>query len=86
MGNLAPDLAFKVLKHLNVPELLALEPVRVHNTSCCAIDTIHLSKVSKKWQEMVHLPVLWKYHCIRLTAMDPIPLKAPSSPAGWYAE
>ncbi|KAH9177645.1 hypothetical protein EDB89DRAFT_2064605 [Lactarius sanguifluus] len=27
IGNLAPDLAFKILKHLTVPELLALEPV-----------------------------------------------------------
>jgi pyrimidine and pyridine-specific 5'-nucleotidase len=28
IGNLAPDLAFKILKHLSVPDLLALEPVR----------------------------------------------------------
>ncbi|KAH9072932.1 hypothetical protein EDB83DRAFT_2219927 [Lactarius deliciosus] len=65
IGNLAPDLAFKILKHLTVPELLALEPV------------------SKKWQEIVHLPALWKRHCLRLTATDPIPLKAPVSPDGW---
>lgn len=65
IGNLAPELAFKVLKHLRVPELLALEPV------------------SKKWQEIVHLPALWKRHCLRLTSMDPIPLKAPFSPEGW---
>ncbi|KAI0261216.1 hypothetical protein BC834DRAFT_830548 [Gloeopeniophorella convolvens] len=66
IGNLAPDLAFKILKHLNITELLTVEPV------------------SKKWQESVHLPTLWKYHCIRLTATDPIPLRAPPSPAGWY--
>ncbi|KAI0049336.1 hypothetical protein FA95DRAFT_1588315 [Auriscalpium vulgare] len=65
VGNLAPDLTFKILKHLRVSELLAIEPV------------------SKKWQEMVHMPALWKYHCLKLTATDPIPLKAPSSPAGW---
>ncbi|KAI0300556.1 hypothetical protein B0F90DRAFT_1723944 [Multifurca ochricompacta] len=65
IGNLAPDLAFKILRHLSVSELLALE------------------SVSKKWQEIVRLPALWKYHCVRLTSMDPIPLKAPSSPAGW---
>ncbi|KAH9006452.1 hypothetical protein EDB86DRAFT_2874152 [Lactarius hatsudake] len=65
IGNLAPDLAFKILKYLTVPELLALEPV------------------SKKWQEIVHLPALWKRHCLRLTATDPMPLKAPVSPGGW---
>ncbi|KAI9441365.1 hypothetical protein H4582DRAFT_2206492 [Lactarius indigo] len=65
IGNLAPDLVFKILKHLTVPELLALEPV------------------SKKWQEIVHLPALWKRHCLRLTATDPMPLKAPASPEGW---
>lgn len=31
IGNLAPDLTFKILKHLTVQELLAVEPVR---TSC----------------------------------------------------
>jgi hypothetical protein len=39
MGNLAPDLALKIFKYLSVPELLALESVRVHNTLWCAIDT-----------------------------------------------
>ncbi|KAI0317825.1 WD40-repeat-containing domain protein [Amylostereum chailletii] len=29
------------------------------------------------------MPALWKYHCLQLTATDPIPLKAPSTPAGW---
>ncbi|KAI0273050.1 hypothetical protein BGY98DRAFT_999687 [Russula aff. rugulosa BPL654] len=65
VGNLSPDLSFKILKHLSIPELVGVE------------------SVSKKWQELVHLPALWKYHCIRLTATDPIPLKAPSSPAEW---
>ncbi|KAI0001180.1 hypothetical protein BJV77DRAFT_1063694 [Russula vinacea] len=65
VGNLSPDLAIKIFKHLSASELVGVE------------------SVSKKWQEIVHLPALWKYHCIRLTATDPIPLKAPSSPAGW---
>ncbi|TFK50497.1 hypothetical protein OE88DRAFT_1631183 [Heliocybe sulcata] len=65
VGNLAPDLSFKILKLLNVKELLAVEPV------------------SKKWQEMVHLPALWRYHCLRITASDPIPLKSPARPEGW---
>ncbi|KAI0029689.1 hypothetical protein K488DRAFT_80023 [Vararia minispora EC-137] len=65
VGNLAPELAFKILKHLRVPELLGVE------------------MVSKKWQEAVHMPALWRYHCLQLTATDPMPLKPPSSPAGW---
>jgi len=65
VGNLAPDLAFKILKYLNVSELVGVE------------------SVSKKWQEIVHSPALWKYHCLRLTATDPVPLKAPSSATGW---
>ncbi|KAK7691499.1 hypothetical protein QCA50_004898 [Cerrena zonata] len=65
VGNLAPDLAFKIFKLLNVRELLAVEPV------------------SKKWQEIVHLPALWRYHCLRITATDPIPIKAPAKPEGW---
>ncbi|KAI9451784.1 hypothetical protein F5148DRAFT_986390 [Russula earlei] len=65
VGNLAPDVAFKILKHLSVSELVGVEPV------------------SKRWQETVHSPALWKYHCIRLTSTDPMPLKAPRSPLGW---
>ncbi|KZT70659.1 hypothetical protein DAEQUDRAFT_756263 [Daedalea quercina L-15889] len=65
IGNLAPDLAFKVFKWLTVQELLGVETV------------------SKKWQEMVHLPALWKYHCLRITATDPIPVRPPAKPEGW---
>lgn len=32
VGNLSPDLAFKILKHLTIPELVGVESVRVHNT------------------------------------------------------
>lgn len=41
--------------------------------------------VSKKWQEMVHLPALWKHHTLRITATDPAPVRPPSSPEGWEA-
>ncbi|EKM53225.1 uncharacterized protein PHACADRAFT_98701 [Phanerochaete carnosa HHB-10118-sp] len=44
-----------------------------------------VESVSKKWQEMVHLPALWKHHALRITATDPVPLKPPSSPEGWEA-
>lgn len=32
---------------------------------------------------MVHLPALWKYHCLRITATDPIPVRSPAKPEGW---
>ncbi|KAI0674245.1 hypothetical protein C8Q78DRAFT_1184312 [Trametes maxima] len=65
VGNLAPDLAFRIFKFLSVKELLAVEGV------------------SKKWQEVVHLPAIWRYHCLRITATDPLPLKPPAKPEGW---
>ena len=46
-------------------------------------ELLGVETVSKKWQEVVHLPVLWRYHCLRITAMDPMPLKAPAKPEGW---
>ena len=32
---------------------------------------------------MVHLPALWKFHCLRITANDPIPVRRPRNPEGW---
>ncbi|TBU58293.1 hypothetical protein BD310DRAFT_819714 [Dichomitus squalens] len=46
-------------------------------------ELLAVEPVSKKWQEVVHLPALWRYHCLRITAMDPIPLKPPAKPEGW---
>lgn len=37
-------------------------------------ELLRVEPVSRKWQEVVHLPVLWRYHCLRITAMDPLPL------------
>ena len=47
-------------------------------------ELLAVEPVSKKWQEAVHLPVLWRHHCLRITAMDPLPLKSPAKPEGWY--
>ncbi|KAI0339279.1 hypothetical protein BDW22DRAFT_1336629 [Trametopsis cervina] len=66
IGNLAPDLVYKIFKHLNVHELLGVE------------------SVSKKWQDMVHLPALWRHHCLRITVNDPVPIRPPATPEGWY--
>ncbi|KAJ3537683.1 hypothetical protein NMY22_g5498 [Coprinellus aureogranulatus] len=65
LGSLAPDLAVRILKHLTVKELLAVEPV------------------SKKWQALVHHPAIWRHHCLRITAHDPVPVKSPAKPEGW---
>ncbi|RDX41621.1 hypothetical protein OH76DRAFT_1489321 [Lentinus brumalis] len=46
-------------------------------------ELLRVEPVSRKWQEVVHLPVLWRYHCLRITAMDPLPLKPPAKPEGW---
>ena len=46
-------------------------------------ELLAVEPVSKKWQEVVHSPVLWRYHCLRITAMDPLPLKPPAKPEGW---
>jgi pyrimidine and pyridine-specific 5'-nucleotidase len=39
--------------------------------------------VSKKWLELVRMPALWRFHCMRITEADPSPLRAPASPDGW---
>ncbi|KAF7971145.1 hypothetical protein HWV62_21952 [Athelia sp. TMB] len=40
--------------------------------------------VSQKWLEAVRHPALWRFHCLRVTAADPVPLRAPAKPEGWY--
>ncbi|XP_006456105.1 hypothetical protein AGABI2DRAFT_188160 [Agaricus bisporus var. bisporus H97] len=46
-------------------------------------ELLRLEPVSKKWQIMVHHPAIWRYHCLRITATDPHPLKPPATPEGW---
>ncbi|KAJ2918091.1 hypothetical protein MD484_g2321, partial [Candolleomyces efflorescens] len=46
-------------------------------------ELLAVEPVSKKWQAMVHHPSLWRYHCLRITAHDPSPVKPPSKPEGW---
>ncbi|KAH7922531.1 hypothetical protein BV22DRAFT_1037365 [Leucogyrophana mollusca] len=47
-------------------------------------EVLGVGLVSKKWFDAVHHPALWRYHCLRLTASDPIPVKAPAQPEGWF--
>ncbi|KAF9449871.1 hypothetical protein P691DRAFT_631732, partial [Macrolepiota fuliginosa MF-IS2] len=46
-------------------------------------ELLRIEPVSKKWQAMVHHPVIWRYYCLRITATDPMPLKPPAAPEGW---
>ncbi|KAK0466364.1 uncharacterized protein EV420DRAFT_826072 [Desarmillaria tabescens] len=43
-----------------------------------------LTTVSKKWYATVHHPSVWRYHCLRVTVNDPVPLKWPDDDAGWF--
>ncbi|THH01889.1 hypothetical protein EW145_g6837, partial [Phellinidium pouzarii] len=65
VGNLSPELSFKILRYLSVNELVGIE------------------SVPKKWQSIVHSPALWRYHCLLLTATDPVSLRPSCSPEGW---
>ncbi|KAI0079794.1 hypothetical protein K474DRAFT_1591313 [Panus rudis PR-1116 ss-1] len=47
-------------------------------------ELLGVETVSKKWQQLVHSPAIWRYHCLRITATDPMPLKPPPTPEGWY--
>ncbi|KAL5532396.1 hypothetical protein ACEPAF_5966 [Sanghuangporus sanghuang] len=46
-------------------------------------ELLGVESVSKKWQALVHNPAIWRYHCLLLTATDPVPLKPPPTPEGW---
>ncbi|KAG6914472.1 hypothetical protein DXG01_017049 [Tephrocybe rancida] len=40
-------------------------------------------RASKHWRTMVEHIALWRYHCLRITATDPTPLRPPATPEGW---
>ena len=82
VGNLAPELSFRILRLLSVKELLAIESVSFYILVFFLVPDIFV-KVSRKWQEVVLHPAIWRYHCLKLTATDPAPLKPPPTPEGW---
>ncbi|KAG6331826.1 hypothetical protein ID866_7263 [Astraeus odoratus] len=47
-------------------------------------EVVKAGLVSKKWLALSRHPALWRWHCLRLTASDPIPVRAPETPEGWY--
>lgn len=46
-------------------------------------ELLGVETVSKKWQELVHHPALWRHHCLVLTATDPVPLSPPANLDDW---
>ncbi|KAH7909473.1 hypothetical protein BJ138DRAFT_1010752 [Hygrophoropsis aurantiaca] len=47
-------------------------------------EVLRVGRVSKRWYEAVHHPALWRYHCLRLTAHDPVTLTPPEDEEGWF--
>ncbi|KAH7890529.1 WD40-repeat-containing domain protein [Phlebopus sp. FC_14] len=47
-------------------------------------EVVKAGLVSKKWFAATRHPALWRWHCLRLTANDPVPVRAPDTPEGWY--
>ncbi|KAF5370917.1 hypothetical protein D9615_009798 [Tricholomella constricta] len=46
-------------------------------------ELVGIRGVSQQWRTMVQHPALWRYHCLRITATDPVPVKPPPTPEGW---
>jgi hypothetical protein len=50
LGNLAPDLTFRILKHLSIRELLAIELVCFYSMTTPVSEYLLHDQVSRKWQ------------------------------------
>ncbi|KAG1855198.1 hypothetical protein DFJ58DRAFT_906114 [Suillus subalutaceus] len=47
-------------------------------------EVVRAGLVSKKWYTATRHPALWRWHCLRLTISDPVRVRAPAKPEGWY--
>ncbi|KAF8552802.1 hypothetical protein OG21DRAFT_1415436 [Imleria badia] len=47
-------------------------------------EVVKVGLVSKKWFAATRHPALWRWHCLRLTAKDPVRIRAPDTPEGWF--
>ncbi|KAG1758393.1 hypothetical protein EDD22DRAFT_784016 [Suillus occidentalis] len=47
-------------------------------------EVVRAGLVSKKWYTATRHPALWRWHCLRLTANDPVRVRAPAKSEGWY--
>lgn len=65
----------------NLPTDIALTILRFLSVQ----QLLGIETVCKKWQELVHNPVLWRHNCLVLTATDPIPLRPPARVEDWEA-
>ncbi|EJT99849.1 hypothetical protein DACRYDRAFT_117488 [Dacryopinax primogenitus] len=63
----------------NLPEELAIQTLAYLSVP----ELLAVEPVSHTWQGLVHHPALWRGHCLRLSATDPVPLRPPANPSGW---
>ncbi|KZT55534.1 hypothetical protein CALCODRAFT_518713 [Calocera cornea HHB12733] len=63
----------------NLPEELAVLVL----THLSVPELLAAERVSRTWQQLVHHPSVWRFHCMRLAATDPVPLRPPANPDGW---
>ncbi|KAG1780026.1 hypothetical protein EV702DRAFT_1211711 [Suillus placidus] len=47
-------------------------------------EVVRAGLVSKKWYTATRDPALWRWHCLRLTANDPVRVRTPAKLEGWY--
>ena len=46
-------------------------------------ELLGIETVSRKWSAIVRHPAIWRYHCLAITATDPVPLRPPTEPEDW---
>jgi len=68
---------FDILGHL--PPQVAVQVIEYLTVP----ELLGIETVSRKWSAMVRQPAIWRYHCLALTATDPVPLRPPSKPEDW---
>ncbi|KIY61431.1 hypothetical protein CYLTODRAFT_427543 [Cylindrobasidium torrendii FP15055 ss-10] len=64
----------------NLVPKLGLEILKYFSIS----QMLDFTLVSKRWYANIHDPLIWRYHCLRITASDPVPLKWPERDDGWF--
>lgn len=69
--------AFDILNNLPTP--LALNVLRYLSVP----SLLRLSTVSHAWYDLVKHPSIWRWHCLQITATDPVSLRPPSDPKEW---
>jgi pyrimidine and pyridine-specific 5'-nucleotidase len=96
LGSLPEELAVEVLSRFDVEEVLGFATVSRANLLQLLIDIdrskkltfllsglLSLSQVSRKWNELINHPLLWRHYALLISWTDPVPPKDPDQPSGW---